>query len=456
MEKPIAAVPFAGKRVVIVGAGFAGLNAAKRLARKTDKSGEIEITLLDRHNYHLFQPLLYQVAMAGLSPGEIAMPIRTMLAKYKNTRVLLGEAKHLDVASKSIQTEAGEISYDYLVLALGSQGSYFGHEEWEPHAPGLKSLEQATEVRRRVLTAFELAERETDPDRIRQLLTFVVVGGGPTGVELAGSLGEITRYTLSKDFRHIDPRNTRIILIEAGPRVLASFHPDLSRRAQRDLENLGVTIWTGVRVTKISEDGVALGGEVVKAVTVLWAAGVKPSPLNVQLGTPLDRQGRVIVNKDLTIPGHPEVFVIGDQACFIGEDGNPLPGLAPAAMQEGRAVAESIVNDLHGKPRKTFKYNDKGQMATIGRRKAVAQMDKMRFTGVVAWLAWLLVHIYYLVGFKNRVLVMIQWSWSYLTYKRGAQIITSREWQSFAKPEEPTKIEGITQQSRSGQAVPAR
>lgn len=455
MDKAVTAlpvVPFKGKRVLVIGAGFAGLNFVKRLAAKTDRRGDFEITLVDRHNYHLFQPLLYQVAMAGLSPGEIAVPMRTLFANRKHTRVLLGEVKAIDVDKKKVQTEAGELEYDYLVLGLGSQQSYFGHEEWEPHAPGLKSLEQATEVRRRVLTAFELAERETNPDKIRQLLTFIVVGGGPTGVELAGSLGEITRYTLSKDFRHIDPRSTRIILIEAGPRILASFDPRLSQQAQRDLENLGVTIWTGVRVTKISEEGVALGGEVVKATTVLWAAGVKPSPLNVQLGVPLDRSGRVIVTKDLSIPGHPEIFVMGDQACFFEDNGQPLPGLAPVAMQQGKAVAGTLLNDLRGKPRKPFEYFDKGQMATIGRRKAVAQFRNIRFTGVLAWYAWLLVHIYYLVGFKNRVLVLIQWFWSYVTYKRGAQIITSREWQSFAPPEEPAMIKNVTPPA----SVPAR
>ncbi len=436
-------VPFQGKKVVIVGAGFAGLNAAKRLGHKTDRRGELEITVLDRHNYHLFQPLLYQVAMAGLSPGDISTPIRTVLAGYKNTRVLMAEAQGVDLKNRKVITDGGAIDYDYLVLGLGSQQSYFGHEEWEPNAPGLKSLEQATEVRRRVLTAFELAERESNPDRIRQLLTFVVVGGGPTGVELAGSLGEITRYTLSKDFRHIDPRSTRIILIEAGPRILPSFDPKLSQRATRDLENLGVTIWTGVRVTNISKEGVTLGDEMVRSETILWAAGVKPASLNAKLGVPLDRAGRVIVGEDLSIPGFPEVFVMGDQACCIDkETGKPLPGLAPVAMQQGRAVAESILNDLDGKTRKPFQYFDKGQMATIGRRKAVAEAGKMKLTGVLAWYAWLLVHVYYLVGFKNRVSVMFQWFWSYVTFKRGAQIITNREWQSFAKSEVVQASEG--------------
>lgn len=415
-----------GKRVVIVGGGFAGLNAAKRLARHSS----LEITILDRHNYHLFQPLLYQVAMAGLSPGEIAVPIRTVLSRFRNVRVLLAEARQIDLRKREVTSDAGVMGYDYLILACGAQHSYFGHEEWEPFAPGLKTLEQATEVRRRVLMAFEMAEREPDPERIRQLLTFIIVGGGPTGVELAGSLGEISRYTLSKDFRHIDPADTRVILIEAGPRILPSFDSDLTQQARRDLENLGVTIWTNARVSNITPDGVQLGGEFVKAATVLWAAGVKPSPLNATLGVPLDRAGRVIVGPDLSLPDHPETFVAGDQAHFL-ENGQPLPGLAPVAMQEGRAAADAILADLNGVARAPFRYADKGQMATIGRRKAIAQTPKTKLSGRLAWYLWLLVHIYYLVGFKNRVIVLFQWAWSYFTFRRGAQLIVNKEWRSF-------------------------
>ena len=420
------------KHVVIVGGGFAGLNAAKKLA----KNKNFLITVLDRHNYHLFQPLLYQVAMAGLSPGEIATPIRSVLAKYKNTRVLMAEVLRVEAAQNQIVTDMGPLKYDYLVLACGAQHSYFGHEEWEPLAPGLKTLEQATEVRRRVLTAFEMAEREPDKERLKQLLTFVIIGGGPTGVELAGALGEICRYTLSNDFRHIDPESARIIIVEAGSRVLATFDPKLSRKAERDLEELGVTIWTNTRVTGIDEEGVTLGAEKLKAATVLWAAGVKPNPINTSLGVPLDKAGRVIVEKDLSIPGHKNVFVVGDQACVV-IDGGPLPGLAPVAMQEGRFVAETIANDLKNRERRPFKYFDKGQMATIGRSKAVVETHGLKFGGVIAWYAWLLIHIYYLIGFKNRMIVLIQWFWGYLTYRRGAQLIVSKEWRSFAEPKAP-------------------
>ena len=414
------------KKVVIVGGGFGGINASKKLGGVDG----VDVTLIDRRNYHLFQPLLYQVAMAGLNPGEIATPIRSIFTASKNVRALMGEVRGVDLPQKIVSTDFGPVPYDYLILACGAQHSYFGHEEWEPFAPGLKTLEQATEIRRRVLTAFELAERANDPELERQLLTFVVVGGGPTGVELAGTLGEISRFALSSDFRHIDPTKTRVILIEAGSRILATFDEALSRRATRDLENLGVTIWTGLRVTNISPDGVTLGEEKVRAATVLWAAGVKPSPLNATLGSPLDKSGRVIVNPDLSLPGHPNVFVIGDQACFM-ERNYALPGLAPVAMQQGRHVARNVMADVAGRPRKEFHYFDKGQMATIGRGRAVAQTRKLRFGGLMAWLAWLVVHIFYLIGFRNRMLVLMEWAWAYLTYRRGAQLITHREWRSF-------------------------
>jgi NADH dehydrogenase len=415
------------KRVIIVGGGFGGLNAALTLGRKSD----LDIWLLDRRNHHLFQPLLYQVAMAGLSPGEIASPIRTLVRSYENVRVLLTTVTHIDLNAKVVESDLGPLAYDYLVLSCGAQHSYFHHEEWEPYAPGLKTIEQATEIRRRVLLAFELAERETNPERLKQLLSFVVVGGGPTGVELAGALGEISRFALARDFRHIDPSRTRVILIEAGPRILASFSPELSAHATRDLEDLGVTVWTNTRVTEINANGVKLGDEAVQASTVLWAAGVKPSELNTSLGVPLDRAGRVFVGPDLSIPGYPNAFVIGDQAHVKDESGQPLPGLAAVAMQEGRAVARSILADISGHARRSFHYKDKGQMATIGRKKAVAEIRGLKFTGLFAWLAWLLVHIYYLIGFKSRILVLVQWAWSYLTYRRGAQLIISKEWRSF-------------------------
>lgn len=417
--------------VVIIGGGFGGLAAAKRLSLRND----VKITLVDRHNYHLFQPLLYQVAMAGLSPGEIATPIRTIFARRKNVRCLLGEITDLDIKSKVVYFDNDRLTYDYLVIACGAQHGYFGHEEWEPFAPGLKSLEQATEVRRRVLSAFEAAEREKDPERIRRLLTFVIVGGGPTGVELAGSLCEISRYSLSRDFRSIDPSSTRILLLEAGPRVLSSFTPELSERARMDLEKLGATVRTNTKVINISSEGVQIEGEQIKAATVLWAAGVVPSSLNARLGLGddhFDKLGRVFAQPDLSLTGYREVFVIGDQANFSHTvDGKPLPGLAPVAMQEGRHAANNIAADLDNLARVPFYYVDKGQMATIGRRKAVAQLGKFKLNGALAWLVWLFVHIIYLIGFRNRLIVLIEWAWSYFTYRRGAQLIIGKDWRSY-------------------------
>ncbi|WAS92665.1 NAD(P)/FAD-dependent oxidoreductase [Nannocystis punicea] len=428
----------AKKRVIIVGGGFGGLRVARGLAGVDD----VEITLLDRRNHHLFQPLLYQVAMAGLSPAEIAVPIRTVFSRQSNCRVILETATGIDFANKKLKTAGlGELDYDWLVLACGSRHSYFGHIEWEDYAPGLKSLEEATEIRRRVLTAFELAEKETDPAKQRRLLTFVVIGGGPTGVELAGALGEISRFTLSRDFRRIDPERARVILIEAGPRILPTFAEKLSDKATRDLEQLGVTVWTNSMVTNVTGDGVVLGGESVHAATVLWAAGVAPPELNRGLGVELDRQGRVIVEKDCSIPGHRDVFVIGDQAHIEEEPGKPLPGLAPVAIQQGKHIARNIQLELKGKAREPFHYVDKGQMATIGRRRAIAQFAGMEIAGFFAWLAWLLVHVYYLIGFKNRLQVMWEWTWSYLKFRRGARLIVNKEWHAPlpapAKPAEP-------------------
>lgn len=412
------------KRVIVVGGGFGGLNAAKTFRKARD----LEVLVLDRRNHHLFQPLLYQVAMAGLSPAEIAVPIRSVLHRRPHIQVLMAEVKQVLVNENKLVTDIGGFSYDYLILACGAEHSYFGHDEWESCAPGLKTIEQATEIRRRVLTAFEKAEAQTDPAALKSWLTFAIIGGGPTGVELAGALGEITRFTLTEDFRNIDPSVTRVILIEAGPRLLPSFPEVLGRRAARDLEKLGVQIWTQCRVTNVNAGGVQIGGEFLEAKTVIWAAGVKPSSLNPQLGAPMDRAGRVFVEKDLSLPGHPNVFVIGDQAAFKVGENTFLPGLAPIAMQQGRWAARQISNYVAGRPREDFHYRDKGQMATIGRKSAVAIVGRMRFSGFFAWWMWLLIHIYYLIGFKNRFFVIWEWAFSYLTYRRGARLITNRDW----------------------------
>ncbi|EDM78595.1 NADH dehydrogenase [Plesiocystis pacifica SIR-1] len=433
------------KRVIIVGGGFAGLNAAKALGRagRRGPGRELEVVLIDRRNHHLFQPLLYQVAMAGLSPADIAAPIRSLLSEYRNTRVIQGEVQAVDADARVVRGDFGELEYDYLVLAAGAMHAYFGNEAWEPHAPGLKTVEQATEIRRRVLTAFEQAETldPTDGAGRKRLLTFVIVGGGPTGVELAGAIGEMSRTTLAKDFRTIDPKLTRVILIEAGDRILRGFDASLASRATRDLEGLGVQVWTGSRVTQVDADGVNVGEERIEAATVLWAAGVRAADFEDVAGAEQavferDRQNRIHVGADLSIEGHPEVFVAGDLARALGEDGQPLPGQAPVAMQQGRYVARMILGDLGGgegagREREPFRYVDKGQMATIGRSRAVVEAGKVRFGGLFAWWTWLLVHIYYLTGFRNRVLVLIQWAWSYMTFVRGARLIVSKRWRSY-------------------------
>lgn len=415
------------KKVLIIGGGFGGLQAAKSLGDKKD----LDVTLLDRRNYHLFQPLLYQVAMAGLSPAEIAVPIRTILSKYKNVEVLMANVESVDVQNKKVHSDMGDHEYDYLIMACGAKHSYFGKEQWENFAPGLKTLEQATEIRRRILMSFESAEKEKDLSKKKELLTFVVVGGGPTGVELAGAIGELTRFTLSKDFKNIRPNLSRIILIEAGERILTGFSESLSESAVRELENLGVQVWTHSRVTDLNEEGVQVGKEFVNARTVVWAAGVQPSSLNPTLQVPLDVQKRVIVEEDLSLSGHPEVFVIGDQAHAKDKTGKALPGLAPVAIQQGRYVGKMIVNDLKGKPREPFAYIDKGQMATIGRKKAILEVGSLKMTGFWAWMSWLFVHLYYLIGFKNRTFVLFQWAWQYLTYSRGARLIIHKDWKSF-------------------------
>ncbi|MES2743814.1 MAG: NAD(P)/FAD-dependent oxidoreductase [Bdellovibrionota bacterium] len=422
------------KHVVIVGGGFGGLNAAKGLGHCKD----IKVTILDRRNHHLFQPLLYQVSTAALSPADIATPIRHVLSGYDNVHVLLGELQKVDLEGKTITTDFASIAFDYLILACGAKHSYFGKNEWETFAPGLKTLEQATEIRRRILLAFEQAERDTSTEVQKQKQTFVIVGGGPTGVEMAGSIAEIARFTLSDDFKNINPSRTRVILIETGPRILASFDPTLSARATRDLEKLGVHVWTNSRVTDINADGVFIGNEFVAASTIVWAAGVAPSSMNKTLGVPLDPGGRVIVEDLMNIPGYPEIFVIGDQAHFKGVDGKPLPGLAPVATQQGRHLAKNIKAMVAGKTPKPFRYIDKGFMATIGRNKAIAEVGKLKLKGFIAWMAWLLVHVYFLIGFKNRVAVLLQWIWSYFTHNKGARLITNRDWRTHTGPESET------------------
>ena len=413
-------VPRSGiPHVVIVGGGFGGLNAARALARRP-----VRVTLLDRRNYHLFQPLLYQVASAALSPADIATPLRSILRKAANVSVLLAEAETIDFTNRRLVLDRGELGYDALILAAGAGHSYFGHDDWELLAPGLKTLEDALEIRRRVLLAFEAAEREPDGAERRALLTFVIVGAGPTGVELAGALAEIARETIARDFRAIDPRQARVILLEGGPRILPSFPEALSKRAQMALSRLGVEVRTGSTVTRITPDAVWVGGEQIRSRAVLWAAGVAAAPLARSLGAPLDRAGRVLVEPDLSIPGHPEAFVIGDLAAFIHQTGQPLPGLAPVAIQQGRAVADNVWRRLRGEPTRPFHYFDKGSMAAIGRAKAVAVMGRLRLWGFPAWLAWVFVHILYLIGFRNRFLVVFEWAWAYFTYQRGARLIT--------------------------------
>jgi NADH dehydrogenase len=413
------------KEVVILGAGFAGLNAARTLAHHND----VHVTLIDQKNHHLFQPLLYQVATAGLNPADIAVPIRAQVSEAENVSVHLGRVDTVDLAGKCIRLAEGvDLGFDFLILACGAQHSYFGKPEWEPFAPGLKTVEQAIEIRRRILSAFEYAENEIDAERQQALLTFVVVGGGATGVELAGAIADISRTVLVKDFRRINPASARVILLEAGPRLLTAFPEKLAAHALRDLTRMGVEVRTSSLVEGVDADGVTVAGQKIAARTVLWAAGVQAERISRTLGVELDRSGRVKVGPDLSIPGHPDVFVAGDLAHFEMANGQLLPGLAPAAIQTGKAAARNVLATLHGKPRKPFHYRDKGQMATIGKRKAIAQTGRLQLTGFVAWLAWLFIHILYLVGFKNRLFVFLQWVWSYLFSKRGSRLITSDDW----------------------------
>ncbi|MFM6927587.1 MAG: NAD(P)/FAD-dependent oxidoreductase [Bdellovibrio sp.] len=412
------------KVVLIVGGGFAGLATAKALANKT----EIQVVLVDRRNHHLFQPLLYQVATAGLNPSDIAVPIRAQFSNAENVNVHLGKVQSVNLDGKFAQIDGHELSYDYLVLACGAQHSYFGNSQWEEHAPGLKSVEQATEIRRRILSAFEQAENELDPMKQDALLNFVVVGGGPTGVELAGAIADIARTVLVKDFKRINPAKAQVTLVEAGPRILASFDLKLSQHATDDLRELGVTVRLNSRVEKIDGDGVVVNGDFTPARSVFWAAGVQAAKIDILPKPETDKAGRVIVNKDFSIPNHENVFVIGDMAHLDLGDSKTLPGLAPAAMQAGRFTAATILKSLRGKPRKAFQYLDKGQMATIGKRKAISQYGQLRMSGFLAWIAWLFIHIFYLIGFKNRLAVMAEWTWSYMFSKRGARLITSRDW----------------------------
>ncbi len=409
-------------QVVVLGAGFGGLTFCQQL-----RLPAAQITLVDRQNHHLFQPLLYQVATAGLSAPEIAQPIRSIFSGQRNVSVLLDQVLDFDLAGKRVLLAGGALPYDYLVLALGGCTSYFGHPEWEEFAPGLKSLEDALRIRRNVLLAFERAETETDPAGQQRLMTLVVVGGGATGLELAGALGELTRQVLTKDFRRINPATARVILIEAASRLLLHLPEDLADSAREQLERLGVQVRVNTRVKSIRQGVVELeGGEIIAAENVLWAAGVSASPLAKKLGAELDRAGRVKVNSDLSLPGHPEVFAIGDMAFVPDKNGQPVPGVAPAAMQMAKHVARIIEDELAGQgTRPAFKYWDKGTMATIGRSAAVAQAGRFQFTGFIAWVAWLFVHLMFLVGFRNRLAVLLQWAYSYFTYKRGARIITS-------------------------------
>jgi NADH:ubiquinone reductase (H+-translocating) len=417
------------KRVIVVGGGFGGISVVKALAH-----APVHMTLLDRSNHHLFQPLLYQVAMAGLGPNEIAAPIRGVLRHVDNARVLLAEVTGVDLDARRVFTrECAAMDYDFLVLAPGAVNSYFGHADWAHVAPGLKDLDDAIEIRRRVLLAFEAAERETDTVAQRKHLTFVVIGGGPTGVELAGAIAELATFVLARDFRAIKSDATRVVLIEGGPRVLGSFDPDISQRALRSLHEMGVEVLLGARVTEIDAQGVALGADRIDASTVLWAAGVRASPLCERLGLPVDRSGRVRVEVDCSVPGHREVFCIGDAANFTSAGGTePLPGVSPVAMQQGRFVARAIQRALDKREPGTFEYLDKGSMATIGRRRAVAAIGKLHMSGLLAWLAWLTVHIFYLIDFRNRVVVLFDWAWSYFTYQRGSRLITGHRLEAGA------------------------
>ena len=409
-------------RVVIVGAGFGGLTAAKALSGKP-----FDVTVIDQHNYHLFQPLLYQVATAGLSPAEIASPIRGILSREQNVNVMLGKVSGVDTARREVLAEGRRIPYDTLILATGAQHAYFGHDDWAAHAPGLKTIDDATYIRRRILLAFEKAETEPDATERARLLNFVVVGGGPTGVEMAGAIAELANRALAADFRSIDPRAARIILVEAAPRLLTPFDPSLSDAAKKSLEQLGVEVRLGAAVTALDAEGVSIGPERIEARTVIWGAGVMASPAGNWLGAETDRAGRVKVSGDLSVPGHPDTFVIGDTALLNGADGKPLPGVAPVAKQQGQYVANLLVARRNGQAVEPFRYRDFGALATIGRSRAVVQMGRLKIKGFIAWLLWCVAHIYFLIGFRNRLIVATNWAWNYLTFQRGTRLITGME-----------------------------
>ena len=432
------------ERVVIIGGGFGGLYAAKRLV-----SPSVEVTLIDRRNHHLFQPLLYQVATGMLSAADIATPLRSLLKRQRNAEVILGEVTGFDVSNKRVILQDGAVTYARLIVAAGSGKHYFGKDEWADRAPGLKTIEDAIEIRRRVLTAFEAAERTHDPDKARAWLTFVVIGGGPTGVEMAGALAEIARETLRNEFHHINPSDARILLVQSGERILPTYSPDLSMRARERLESMGVEVLTGWRVSDVLEKGISVSGndvtEYIASRTVLWTAGVQASPLGTALaqatGAAIDRGGRVVVEPDLSVPGHPDIFVIGDLAHYAHQTGQPLPGVAQVAIQQGCYVADLIQRSQKGKSVRPFKYHDRGNLATIGRGAAVAEIGRLRFTGWLAWQIWVYIHLTYQLDFENQVQVLIKWLWNFVTRKHTALLITDRNQQAASTQEQtPLKL----------------
>ena len=427
------------RRVVVIGAGFGGLTAAKTLARAA-----FDVTVIDQHNYHLFQPLLYQVATAGLSPADIASPIRSILRDQKNTTVVLARVSGIDVGQRHVCAETLRFAFDDLIVATGARHAYFGHPEWMPHAPGLKTIDDATYLRRRILLAFEKAETEPDPIERRRLLNFVIVGGGPTGVEMAGAVAELAKRALAMDFRSIDPRSARIFLVEAGPRVLSAFDPSLSEAARRSLQALGVDVRLGAGVSDCDGHGVSIGAERIECRTIIWAAGVMASPAGEWLGVETDQAGRVKVAADLSVPHHPNIFVIGDAAQALGLDGKLLPGVAPVAKQQGRYVAELLIGRARGRSTGPFRYRDYGSLATIGRKRAVAQFRRLQLTGFVAWVLWSVAHIYFLIGFRNRLLVATNWAWNYVTFQRGTRLITGLS---------GSRIEDVAPEESAGEKV---
>lgn len=436
-NKRLASDP-AEPQVVIVGGGFGGLLAARGL-----RNAPVRVTLIDRNNYHLFQPLLYQVATAGLSPADIAAPIRSVVGRQRNTSVIMAEVVGVDTEARRVLLPDRAVSYDYLILATGARYNYFGHPEWETLAPGLKSITDATSIREKILLAFESAEMERDPAEQRALMTFILVGAGPTGVEMAGAIAELAHRALATDFRHIDPASARILLLEAGPRILTAFPEDLAEKAKQALERMGVEVRTGEAVEKVDESGVIVGGTHIPSHTVLWTAGVVASPAGTWLGAEMDRAGRVKVQADLSVPNHPNIFVLGDTALAL-QDGKPLPGVAPVAMQQGRYIADLITRRVQGRPEQPFHYHDKGNVATVGRSFAIVDLGRLKLSGFLAWVLWMAIHIFYLIGFRNRLQVMLQWAWAYVTFQRGARLITwqtpTTEGEAETPPAEKAKV----------------